>query len=169
MNNLAVLEKSMSIAFNHLKINYMESTSLKRQAAFTMMLELVGFSPESSDLDKKYLINVQKEVLIYSSEKVLPWCMTFMMFVLKNSGLNYLPSAHALDLPHCSTKVTEPVIGDVALFHRGNPESLEGHVGFFIKDLGNHISILSADWSNSVGFGKEPKSSLIGYYRPYSY
>ncbi|QKP77125.1 hypothetical protein HT051_06445 [Methyloligella sp. GL2] len=52
------------------------------------------------------------------------------------------------------------------MFSRGS-SSWQGHVAFFVKDLGNgRIQILGGNQSDRVSLSTYPKSRLLGYRMP---
>ena len=95
----------------------------------------------------------------------IEWCGAFVDYVLKADGLptaeKPLWSRSYLDW---GGEVTEPQYVDLVIFSREG-SSWKGHVGFYVKDLGDTILVLGGNTSDEVGYGAYNKSNLLGFRR----
>jgi len=97
------------------------------------------------------------------------WCACFINYCLKKSGyLNTgkLNARSFLDLPNA---IVQPQLGDIMIFWRVAPDTVYGHVGFFINELWEDPDgyfILSGNQNNQVNIMEYPKLRLLGIRRP---
>ena len=61
-------------------------------------------------------------------------------------------------------EVAEPRYGDLVVF-KSQDSTWQGHVGFYVADLGNDILVLGGNQSDRVEYGKYSKSLLLGIRR----
>lgn len=93
------------------------------------------------------------------------WCAAFVGAMLKRSGEAHTGALDARSYLKWGKGVDEPKEGDVVVFWRQNVESWKGHVGFFVKEEDNMISVLGGNQGNQVSIARYPKSQLLGYRR----
>jgi uncharacterized protein (TIGR02594 family) len=96
---------------------------------------------------------------------VVEWCGGFVSYVLESAALPLadkpLWSRSYLDW---GVEVTEPQYGDLVIFSREG-SSWKGHVGFYIRDLGDTILVLGGNTDDKVSYGAYKKSNLLGFRR----
>lgn len=92
------------------------------------------------------------------------WCASWVSWVLQNSGMKNPRYALARNFLKYGTPVEVPEFGDILVFSRGT--GLQGHVAFFVLDLGADFEILSGNTRNSVCYSHYPKDHLLGIRRP---
>ena len=95
----------------------------------------------------------------------IEWCGAFVSHVLKLSGLP--PADEPLwsrSYLEWGVEVTEPRYGDLVIFSRDG-SIWKGHVGFYVKDLGDTILVLGGNTNDEVGYGAYNKSELLGFRR----
>ena len=95
------------------------------------------------------------------------WCAAFVGAMLKKAGIAGTGKLNARSYLDWGKHLDEPVPGCVVVFKRGN-SSWQGHVAFFLRDLGDHIEVLGGNQSNSVSVARYSKASLLGYRWPSS-
>lgn len=93
------------------------------------------------------------------------WCAAFANAMLRRAGYAGTGALNARSFLNWGTKLTEPKLGCIAVFKRGN-SSWQGHVAFFLRDLGNHIEVLGGNQGNAVSIIRMPKAELLGYRWP---
>lgn len=93
------------------------------------------------------------------------WCAAFIGAMLCRAGWASSGALNARSYEHYGTKLDKPVPGCITVFQRGN-SGWEGHVAFFLRDLGDRIEVLGGNQSNSVSIAREPKSALLAYRWP---
>lgn len=94
-----------------------------------------------------------------------PWCAAFVNAVLGASGQAGTGSLAARSFLNYGSPTDAPTKGDIVILRRGN-SSWQGHVGFYVGEDENTISILGGNQGNRVSVKRYPKSSLLGYRRP---
>jgi uncharacterized protein (TIGR02594 family) len=94
---------------------------------------------------------------------VTAWCAAFVNATLKQSGLPGTGSLMARSFLSYGEPTTEPKVGDIAVFKRG--EAPYGHVGFFLglTPDGKYVKVLGGNQKNAVNVSNYPVSRLLGY------
>jgi len=115
------------------------------------------------------------EILKYAKESGIsgiesdevPWCSIFVNWVAKKAGLQFSGKANARSWLNVGTKVSNPEPGDLVVFWRGNPESWEGHVGFFLGYSGdkNRVYCLGGNQGNRVSISGYRTDTVLSYQR----
>jgi len=98
-------------------------------------------------------------------EDETPWCASFVMCCAKRCNYEFINTLHARDCLNVGEVVQKPVLGDLVIFWRNDPEGEEGHVGFFISEKGNYIYVYSGNQGNQVKISLYKKSKVLGYRR----
>ncbi|WP_160147355.1 TIGR02594 family protein [Methylopila sp. Yamaguchi] len=94
------------------------------------------------------------------------WCAAFVNWCVEMDGRTGLKSAWALDWKSFGSRATSPAVGDIVVFTRTGGSSSGGHVGFYVADLGNKISLLGGNQGNRVSISDFPKDGKKG---PFAY
>ena len=95
----------------------------------------------------------------------VPWCAVFKCAMLERTGIRSPRSAWARNFLKWGQELDAPVYGAIAVLTRGRSANT-GHVGFFVREVGDFIELLSGNTSDSVCIKKFPKSSVIAYRWP---
>lgn len=93
------------------------------------------------------------------------WCAAFTGAMLKAVGLKGTNSLAARSYLNWGTKLDKPKVGAITVFKRGN-STWQGHVAFFLRDLGDRIEVLGGNQGNKVSITTYSKKSLLGYRWP---
>lgn len=99
------------------------------------------------------------------------WCSAFVNIVAKAHNLpmsNKLTARSWLNVGH-KVEAGKQEIGDVVVFWRGNKNSWQGHVAFYIREDDKFIYCLGGNQSNQVKVSAYYKNRLLGYRRLTSY
>lgn len=91
------------------------------------------------------------------------WCSTFANFVCKTAGAKFSGKLNARSWLTVGVETKTPEIGDVVVFWRGSKDGWEGHVSFFIRQVGDVIYCLGGNQSNQVNISAYPKAQVLGY------
>lgn len=91
------------------------------------------------------------------------WCAAFVNSVLETCALPQTGKLNARSFLELGQKTNQPIIGDLAVFWRNSPQSVFGHVGFFIKELNNKIYVLGGNQDNEINIKAYPKDQLLEY------
>lgn len=92
-----------------------------------------------------------------------PWCASFVNWCMEQAGRKGTDSAWARSWLKFGDPLDVPRRGCIVVFSRGETS---GHVGFFIKQIGDKILVLSGNQNNMVCEAFYPKSRLLGYRWP---
>ena len=113
-----------------------------------------------ADLIRKYLQD--GGVGLNPAEKA--WCAAAVNSSLAQSGYKGTGSDMARSFMNWGEATTEPKVGDIAVFSRGDPKGPYGHVGYFqgYDDKGN-IKVLGGNQGNGVNVSSFPKDRLLGF------
>jgi uncharacterized protein (TIGR02594 family) len=93
------------------------------------------------------------------------WCAAFANAMLRRAGYAGTGSLAARSFLTWGEGLKTPRPGCIAVFKRGN-STWEGHVAFFLRDLGDSIEVLGGNQGNAVSVTRMPKASLLGYRWP---
>lgn len=91
------------------------------------------------------------------------WCAAGLNKWLDKAGVKGTKSDRAASFAKFGKK-SEPVPGAIAVMHRGKGGG--GHVAIVVKDLGNKVLTISANYSNKVSYATYSKSSIYAYRWP---
>jgi uncharacterized protein (TIGR02594 family) len=98
-------------------------------------------------------------------EDEVSWCSAFVNWCILKSGLQPTGSLAAKSWLTWGEKITEPQIGDIVIFNRGEIGSWQGHVGFFVRLDKDGIWVLGGNQADQVNISWYPISKLAGYRR----
>lgn len=96
----------------------------------------------------------------------VPWCASFVNWVLVNSGQAGTGSAVALSFRSYGTRLERPAYGSIAVISWGGGK---GHVGFVVGKQGSSIMLLGGNQSNSVCVSPFRSSAIVAYVVPAGY
>ncbi len=93
------------------------------------------------------------------------WCSAFVNWIAMKAGLERTKQLNAKSWLDVGDEVKNPLVGDIAIFHRGDPKAWTGHVGIYINKIGSNIYVLSGNQGNQVSIAPYKETRLIGYRR----
>lgn len=111
------------------------------------------------------IINYHQTTTLKATTDEVPWCASYVCWCLEQAGIMSTKSAAARSYINWGKELQNPVYGCVVIFSRGNSPT-SGHVGFFIDEEGDFISVLGGNQSNMVKISKYNKDKLLGYRWP---
>jgi uncharacterized protein (TIGR02594 family) len=85
---------------------------------------------------------------------------------MEHSDIRGTDSAAARSWEKWGKKLSEPKLGALAVFWRGEKSSELGHVGFFVRDSSTEVSVLGGNQGDRVTIADYPKARLLGYRWP---
>ena len=96
-----------------------------------------------------------------------PWCGLFMGVVAKRAGLeiqqDLLAARGWLDW---GFGVAQPMLGDVLVFWRGNPQGQSGHVGIYVGEDAETYHVLGGNQSDAVNIMRLDRGRLLAARKP---
>lgn len=91
----------------------------------------------------------------------VPWCSSFVNWVLREAGVQGTGSAQARSFLKWGQEC-DPAPGCVVILKRGNPPN--GHVGFYVRHLGaDYIKVLGGNQSDCVKVSNYKVADVLGY------
>lgn len=95
------------------------------------------------------------------------WCSAFINWIAIKGGYEHSGKLTARSWLEQGEEVTDPQLGDLAIFWREHPNSWKGHVGLFVNCLQDDKSIhcLGGNQNNSVSIKAYSKKRLLGFRR----
>lgn len=94
------------------------------------------------------------------------WCAAFVNSSLGQAGIKGTGSDLAKSFLNWGEAVDTPQRGDIAVFSRGDPNSIYGHVGFFDSFTPDgKINVLGGNQSDKVGLDAFDRGQLLGFRR----
>lgn len=105
-----------------------------------------------------------KKLLGFDPAKT-PWCAGFCNSIEQACGRKGTGKLTARSYLKYGTPVDNPLPGDIVVFKRG-ALPWQGHVGYFVKQVGDQILVLGGNQSNMVCYKYYPVKKLLGYRRP---
>jgi uncharacterized protein (TIGR02594 family) len=94
------------------------------------------------------------------------WCSAFVSWVLSQAGMESTHSASARSYVHWGVELEEPKNGAIIVFWRGDPNSMQGHVGFYIGETETDYLVLGGNQGDKVCIAHYPKSRLLAIRYP---
>lgn len=130
--------------------------------AFEIALELYGLT-ETPGKESNPEVDRFFRDLGFDLDDSYAWCSAFMNFCQKAAGNEYTGKLNAKSWLDWACVTNEPQLGDVVIFHRGDPSDWRGHVGFYINEQDGKINTLGGNQSNRVTISEYAKSRVAGY------
>jgi len=93
------------------------------------------------------------------------WCSAFINWCAKSSGFKYTGKLNARSWLDIGEELDSPELGDLVIFWRKSKDSVYGHVGLFINEIGDNIYVLGGNQKNMVCIMPYNKAKVLGYRR----
>lgn len=114
--------------------------------------------------DNNIILNYSKEAGIDGiTNDEISWCSIFVNWVCFKCVLPRSGSPMARSWLKVGEETKKPVIGDIVVLWRGNPDGWQGHVGFFISENDTQVYILGGNQNNQVCILPYPKYRVLSY------
>lgn len=97
-----------------------------------------------------------------------PWCSAFVAWCLLQGGIRHQATALARSWLNQLQAITQPRLGCLAVFWRGQKDSWKGHVGFVVGMYGNGntLLVLGGNQGNQVSVLPYASRRVLGYRYP---
>jgi uncharacterized protein (TIGR02594 family) len=135
--------------------------------------KLIGTREVAGKGNNPVIIAWAKEVgigRVYTDDEI-PWCGLFVALVAKRAG-KPIDTSRLLTARSWSKWGDErkgsPILGDVLVFWRGNPDGWRGHVGLYVGEDDEAFHVLGGNQNDSVSIVRLDKQRLLGarhYYK----
>lgn len=97
------------------------------------------------------------------------WCSSFVHWCLARCGIAGTGSALARSWLDWGRALAAPRPGCIAVLMRDDPASWRGHVGFYVRDDGERVTLLGGNQQGRVCEHDYPLASLLGWRWPPPY
>ena len=136
---------------------------MKRIELFENAMSYYGLSETLDNGYNPKILEIINNISLFNIKKSVPWCAAFVNHVLKENGFNYLNSLVARDILKLGRAVKSPKFGDIVVLWRGSINSSKGHVGFYVKTVGNVVYILGGNQDNIVCIKPYPLERVLSF------
>jgi uncharacterized protein (TIGR02594 family) len=107
------------------------------------------------------IIEYHSETTLRATTDEVPWCSSFVNWVMKRAG--YTPTRSAAARSWATWGVEcKPTAGCIVVLTRNGG----GHVGFYVRETARYVFLLGGNQSNAVNIAAYPKTRVIGYRMP---
>ena len=140
----------------------------RQKTAYALAQEALGMQELAGPANNAEIIQMFADVgHSWVKEDAVAWCAAFVGSMLERAGLastrklnarSYLDWGKEVELENAQP-------GDIVIFSRGDPNGWQGHVAFFVRDMGVFIDVLGGNQSDQVSVARYPKSRLLGIRR----
>lgn len=116
--------------------------------------------------NERRIIEYHASTSLKASEDSVPWCSSFVCWVMEQAGYPSTRNARARSWLEYGVEIPKPIPGCIVVFWRKSPDSRSGHVAFYVGDDGDKIKVLGGNQSNQVKVSSYPKERVLGYFLP---
>jgi uncharacterized protein (TIGR02594 family) len=133
-------------------------------------LRMYGQTEVKGKMNNPQIMDMAKVIgeKTYTNDDIA-WCSLFMEYIAKVSGK---PTDGITLLARSWMKWGNPSpvpeLGDVLVFHRGNPKKIFGHVGLYVGEDATCYHVLGGNQADSVNATRIKKNRLLGARRLYN-
>lgn len=113
----------------------------------------------------KRILQYHSETSLKANSDEIPWCSSFVNWVMKQSMIKGTYSAAARSWLSWGYEC-EPINGCIVVMRRGKDEK-SGHVGFYVGSDDAFVHILGGNQSNKVSIQKYARHDVLGYRWPF--
>jgi uncharacterized protein (TIGR02594 family) len=114
----------------------------------------------------KRILQYHSETSLKATSDEIPWCSSFVNWVMKQSMIKGTYSAAARSWLNWGYESASLVNGCIVVLKRGNDEK-SGHVGFLVGHDESFVHILGGNQSNKVCVQKYARHDVLGYRWPF--
>lgn len=135
-------------------------------AWLAVALDEVGTKEIAGDEHNPRIVEYHKTTTLAASSDEVPWCSSFVNWVMKQVGIKGTRSAAARSWLTWGRPLSEPVYGCIVVMRRGKAPAA-GHVGFYLEPVGtDYIRVLGGNQSNQVNAATFRRSTVLAYRWP---
>lgn len=121
----------------------------------------IGQREKAGNMENQRIVEYHATTTLRATKDEIPWCSSFVNWVMLKSGYNITRSAAAKSWAKYGVEC-KPHVGCIVVMTRpgGN------HVGFYIGKKNKRVLLLGGNQSNSVNVTSFPENVVIGYRIP---
>lgn len=128
----------------------------------TVALRELGTKEYVGIADNPRVIEYHSATTLHATDDEVPWCSSFVNWVMKQVGIKGTGSAAARSWLNWGVPIDKPIYGCVVILTRTGG----GHVGFFIAEEDGITKLLGGNQGDAVNVRNYPTSRVIGYRMP---
>jgi uncharacterized protein (TIGR02594 family) len=163
-------ELPMSPEVHHLHpLSFVEQVALMKPKDLEWMLiakNEIGVKEVKGSKHNPIIIKYHQATSLEAKTDEIPWCSSFVNWVINKSGYTGTNSALALSWKTWGVEVEKPLYGSIAIIEYGEGR---GHVGFVLGVQGNFVLILGGNQKDSVKVSKFNRSKFTKFVLPNNY
>ncbi len=122
----------------------------------------IGTSEVSGDGDNPRVVEYHKATSDGASPDSVPWCASFVSWVLEKNGIRSTRSKWARSYSTFGVKLDKPVKGCIVVLSRTS-DPAKGHVGFYAYETPGLIWLLGGNQGDKVSIAPYDNGRLISY------
>jgi len=119
----------------------------------------MGIAELPGDENTARILEYHAETSLGATSDAVPWCSSFVNWVVIKAGLKGTKSAAAQSWLRWGVELETPVKGCIVVFSRVSG----GHVGFFVGETDKHIFCLGGNQRDSVNISAYKKERFLSY------
>lgn len=98
----------------------------------------------------------------------IAWCSLLVNYIESSVGNEYSGSLLARSWEEIGEETYMPELGDIVVLWRKSPDSIYGHVGYFINfsEDGKYVNILGGNQGNAINIKPYPIERVLSYRKP---
>lgn len=116
----------------------------------------------------KRIIEYDSTTTLKSQSESMPWCSSFVNWVVTQAGIEGTHSAAAKSWLSWGDRIDQPIPGCIVVLKRGNNPA-HRHVGFFIDHQSNLVRLINGNYSNKVCYAMFPTKDILSLRVPEGY
>ena len=142
-------------------------TTVEIPAHMKIAMSQIGQAEIDGEKHNERILEYISRTTIRPLTDEIPWCAAFVNWVVEEAGYRGTKSALARSFLEWGRILRRGNMrhGDILIFKRGT-KSWQGHVAFFVCDIGHSAVVLGGNQANSVCYRAYPWSDLLGIVRP---
>lgn len=110
------------------------------------------------------IIEYHKSTTLKASTDEVPWCSSFVCWVMQEAGLKSTRSAAARSWENWGDSLKKPEFGCVVILRRGTGG--QGHVGLYVGEGPDHVKVLGGNQGDQVSIVNFNKNKVVAYRWP---
>lgn len=116
--------------------------------------------------DNPRILEYHQATDLKATDDETPYCSSFVNWCMMQAGVPRTKSALARSWLKWGVALKKPKVGAVTILWRGSPTASTGHVGLWLGEDDEYVTLLGANQSDMVKISKYEKSKVLGYRWP---
>jgi uncharacterized protein (TIGR02594 family) len=99
----------------------------------------------------------------YVNDDETAWCSAFVNWIAMDCDCERTSKLDARSWLNIGRETKYPALGDIVVFWRDKPDSWQGHVALFVKNIKGFVYVIGGNQQNQVNIMPYPESRVLGY------